>query len=75
MKNTVEKAKAIILEGTKLVSANTLKSWWDNDCIEVVDKNGNEYRIKAKELLKLLKKAEFVQHKKVKHIHLEVIEK
>lgn len=60
------------IDGGNIKRAYTLKSWWDNDSIEVEDNRGKCYRIKVEELLKLIKRMVFVKKKAIKHTYLVV---
>lgn len=60
------------MEKFKALGVSTLKSWHDNDCVEVHGEDGNYYRLNATEILKLLNetKRTITFDKKTKHVYL-----
>jgi len=58
----------------KIKNCYTLGSQYDNNSLVVITQDDKEYRIKATEILKLLKGQKFKQRKARKHIYLEVQE-
>ena len=62
-----------MVKGVDLVGARTLGSMYDHNCIEIMDKDKNTYRIKATEILSLLQKHDFSQTKGRKYYYLSPI--
>ena len=62
-----------MVKGIDLVGARTLKSMYDMDSIEIMDKDKNTYRITATQILSLLQKHDFSQVKAKKYYYLTPI--
>lgn len=62
-----------MVKGEDLIGARTLGSMYDNDCISLKDKDGNDYRISATQILEALQKFSFSERKARKHIYLSLI--
>jgi len=63
-----------MMEGRKIREVRTLKTIYDNDSLSVCVGEDWSYRIKASEILKLLKTHNFIEDKKKKCCYLEVRE-
>lgn len=60
------------LNGKEIKWCRTLKSMYDNDSIVIITTDEKFYRIKATEILKLLKEVNFKTRKARTHTYLEV---
>lgn len=60
------------VSGQEIVYFKTLKSMYDNDCIEAHTDDGKCYRVEVNEILKLVNDADFEIDKKKKHEYLVV---
>ena len=58
------------IDGQNLISIRTLKTWYDHDCVEVMDDKGKAYRLPVETIAQMFNEYEFVPVKKTKHIHL-----
>ena len=63
------------IEGQKITKIRTLGSWFDMDSIELIDDKGNRFRMKVKELYKIINDLMFQvkQKKKYKYLEIEVL--
>ena len=59
-----------VIEGQQIVELRTISSMYNNNCIEAIDDNGDWYKIKVTELIKLINGNTFVKVKKIKHTYL-----
>lgn len=58
------------IEGQQIVELRTISSMYANNCISAIDDNGDWYKIKVNELIKLVNGNTFVKVKKIKHTYL-----
>jgi len=62
-----------MLSGKELQSARTLGTMYDHNCIKLISKDGNEYRISADVILEALKHFSFSKQKARVHTYLTLV--
>lgn len=62
------------LNGSSIKNVRTIKSWYDQNSVELTDSNGVEYRLGVDQILRLVKQHTFEKEKKVKYVYLNLQE-
>jgi len=62
------------IEGQKITKIYTFGSMHDHNCIGLEDDEGNKYRMRVTEFLKLMNGLVFIKLPKAVHTYLEILE-
>ena len=63
-----------LLQGQDIIRVHTLKTMYDNSCVEVEFADGQTYRIKTSDLLIALSRCEFIFAQSKVYKYLKVVE-
>ena len=62
--------KGGMLKGWNISKMFTLGSMYDNNCVGVVDGEGNEFRMPCSTIIQMVNEFTFATHKKIKHTYI-----